>query len=39
MSDRSTELVYQTEPDLGPEEMIDVLGRSGLAARRPRKSR
>ncbi len=35
MSDRSTELVYQTEPDLGPDEMIDVLGRSGLAARRP----
>ncbi len=35
MSNRSAQLVYQTETDLGAAEMIDVLRRSGLAARRP----
>ncbi len=33
--DQTTEIIFQSEPDLTPEEFIDVLRRSTLAERRP----
>lgn len=35
MTDQRAEIAYGIEPDLAADEMIDLLMRSGLAARRP----